>query len=263
MRLTLLTALVLLLAGCASPEEPPATTSPATTAPGTTSPASPTRSDPFATPPATTTPVASTPRTTTPAPTGTNGTPQLSGTKIIEIRDFVYEPETLVIEAGSRVRVQNEHVLTHTVTSDTGAFDTGSIKQGDPEFTFFMNETGTYPYRCKFHPQMRGNITVVPAQVEPEPAEPTPPPTNELERDAQIFDFDFRPREPTYKVGTSVTWTNVGNRVHTVTANDGSFDSGNIPANGGTFTHVFATAGSYTYRCKIHPSMTASVIVTA
>ena len=60
--------------------------------------------------------------------------------------------------------------------------------------------------------------------------------------------------------GTTVTWTNNDNVTHTVTADDGSFDSGNIAA-GGTFKHTFSSAGTFNYHCTIHPGMKASVVV--
>ena len=60
--------------------------------------------------------------------------------------------------------------------------------------------------------------------------------------------------------GTTVTWTNNDNMTHTVTADDNSFDSGNI-GNGGTFSFTFKNTGSFAYHCNIHPSMTGSVTV--
>ncbi|HEY2916191.1 MAG TPA: cupredoxin family copper-binding protein [Candidatus Limnocylindrales bacterium] len=76
-----------------------------------------------------------------------------------------------------------------------------------------------------------------------------------------IVDFAFNPTTITVKAGDTVTWTNTGSTAHTVTADDGSFDSGNL--NGGaTFNHTFATAGTFTYHCSIHSSMKATVTVT-
>ena len=75
-----------------------------------------------------------------------------------------------------------------------------------------------------------------------------------------IQDFSFQPATLSVPVGASVTWTNNDTTSHTVTADDGSFDSGPV-APGMTFTQVFATAGTFTYHCKIHPSMTASITV--
>ena len=76
-----------------------------------------------------------------------------------------------------------------------------------------------------------------------------------------IVDFAFNPTTLSVKAGTSVTWTNTGSATHTVTADDGSFDSGNVNA-GATFTQAFATAGTFTYHCKIHSSMKATITVT-
>ena len=47
---------------------------------------------------------------------------------------------------------------------------------------------------------------------------------------------------------------------HTVTATDGSFDSGNM-AYGQSWTHAFTTPGTYTYYCKYHFCMRGTVIV--
>ena len=70
----------------------------------------------------------------------------------------------------------------------------------------------------------------------------------------------FTPASITVKAGTTIKWTNKDAINHTVTADDGSFDSG-ILAGNGTFSHTFASAGSFGYHCKIHSYMTATVIV--
>lgn len=64
----------------------------------------------------------------------------------------------------------------------------------------------------------------------------------------------------TISVGGTVTWVNDDNTVHTVTANDGSFNSGDI-APGNTFKWTFNTAGTFRYYCIFHAGMTG--IVTA
>jgi plastocyanin len=76
-----------------------------------------------------------------------------------------------------------------------------------------------------------------------------------------IHDFSFDPGTITIAAGTTVTWTNNDTATHTVTADDGSFDSGNI-ATGQTFSMTFNTPGTFTYHCAIHPNMTASIVVT-
>lgn len=70
----------------------------------------------------------------------------------------------------------------------------------------------------------------------------------------------FNPASITVKAGTTIKWTNQDAVTHTVTANDNSFDSGNLAAYG-TFSHTFSSAGTFSYHCRIHPGMTASVVV--
>jgi plastocyanin len=64
--------------------------------------------------------------------------------------------------------------------------------------------------------------------------------------------------------GGSVSWSNDGNSPHTVTANDGSYDSGNLDP-GDTYTKVFDQPGVYSYFCKYHGApgvgMTGIVVV--
>ena len=76
----------------------------------------------------------------------------------------------------------------------------------------------------------------------------------------QIADFAFAPASITVAAGSSVTWTNGDSAGHTVTADDGGFDSGTI-ANGTSFTQAFPDAGTFAYHCAIHPAMTATVVV--
>ncbi|HWO71262.1 MAG TPA: cupredoxin domain-containing protein, partial [Actinomycetota bacterium] len=51
--------------------------------------------------------------------------------------------------------------------------------------------------------------------------------------------------------GTEVVWENVGRSPHTVTADDGGFDSGDL-APGGSFRLVFDEPGIYPYHCTYH-----------
>jgi plastocyanin len=51
--------------------------------------------------------------------------------------------------------------------------------------------------------------------------------------------------------GQTVVWKNGNGLVHTVTADDSSFDSGDIPF-GGTFSQEFDTPGTYPYYCTYH-----------
>jgi plastocyanin len=76
-----------------------------------------------------------------------------------------------------------------------------------------------------------------------------------------ISGFAFEPASLDVAVGTTVRWDNQDPAAHTVTSDDGSFDSGVLPS-GEAFEHTFDSAGTYSYACEIHTSMTGTVIVS-
>jgi plastocyanin len=69
----------------------------------------------------------------------------------------------------------------------------------------------------------------------------------------------FSPNPLTVSAGTTVTWTNRDSTTHTVTGNSGAFN-GTVNPNS-QFSFTFATAGTFTYHCTIHPGMVATVTV--
>jgi len=86
----------------------------------------------------------------------------------------------------------------------------------------------------------------------------------------EIVDKQFTPREVTVKVGDYVAWHHFdGEMVHTVTADDMSFDSNPACGPGPCMHHddkfnwVFLRPGKYPYHCRIHAinGMTATVVV--
>ena len=79
-------------------------------------------------------------------------------------------------------------------------------------------------------------------------------------RSVGIGDNFFDPPDAAVEPGTTITWTNNGARPHTVTADDGSFDSGVLNP-GDSYTVAFDGQGTVTYHCTIHPEMRGSVTV--
>jgi plastocyanin len=76
-----------------------------------------------------------------------------------------------------------------------------------------------------------------------------------------IWDFFFDPARLSVAPGTTVVWVNRGAHPHTVTAFDGSFDSG-VLMPGDAFAVTFGGSGTVWYFCEIHPSMTGGVTVS-
>ncbi len=79
-----------------------------------------------------------------------------------------------------------------------------------------------------------------------------------------VQDFSYSPKTITIQAGESVTWTSSGPSPHTVTADDGSFDSGTLNV-GDSFSHTFTTAGTFAYHCEFHVAqgMVGTVVVEA
>lgn len=69
----------------------------------------------------------------------------------------------------------------------------------------------------------------------------------------QLNNYAFNPATMTIESGSSITFTNDDADDHTVTAVNGSFDSGDLPQ-GKTFTHTFTQPGTYSLTCKFHPT---------
>ena len=107
----------------------------------------------------------------------------------------------------------------------------------------------------------------------PSSSQPSSSNTNkvEIEKGATTLgDKAFSPNLLRIKAGTTVTWTNDDNNLHTVTsgtpnaANAGeAFDSGLtaliMPAK--TYSHKFTNAGEFSYFCRVHPTMIGKIVV--
>src|SRR6516225_10010166 len=98
----------------------------------------------------TTTTSTSTPTTApTTAPTATpttasTSTPSASGNSVT-IMNFAFSPASLTVKTGTKVTWTNNDSITHTVTADQGAFDSGDLSPGN-SFSFTFTKAGTYSY---------------------------------------------------------------------------------------------------------------------
>lgn len=75
-----------------------------------------------------------------------------------------------------------------------------------------------------------------------------------------IDGFAFSPSSLRAKVGDTITVTNRDDAAHTLTAKDGSFDTGTL-TKGQSATITFTKAGTFDFICSLHPSMTGTVTV--
>ncbi|GAC1654954.1 MAG: hypothetical protein NVS4B12_27190 [Ktedonobacteraceae bacterium] len=131
----LLVLLVLLLAACgnANPGSAPVHSNPTATASATSTPSS-----------------ASTPVAVAQVKMVTQGS------------IYAFEPATLTIKVGTEVVWTNDSNAPHTVSSDTGLFDTSNPLGLNPSqnYAFTFTKAGTYSYYCNIHTYMTGKIIV-------------------------------------------------------------------------------------------------------
>lgn len=100
--------------------------------------------------------------------------PAEEGVTDVAIRNFTFEPKTVTIQVGEKVRWTNMEstAILHTATSgnpgdaDEGElWDSGSLSPGET-FTHQFDEVGEFSYFCHFHeemPEMRDAKVIVEA----------------------------------------------------------------------------------------------------
>jgi len=77
----------------------------------------------------------------------------------VGMKGFAFGPATVTIKVGQSVEWVNDDTANHTVTSDTGLFDSGNEAPGN-SYTRKFDQPGTYTYFCKWHPNMKGTVIV-------------------------------------------------------------------------------------------------------
>lgn len=81
----------------------------------------------------------------------------------IAVHDNAYTPNVITIKVGTKVNWTNNGPSSHTVTSDSIGFDSGSLAAPNGLFQVTFTTPGTYTYHCSFHATtMLGSITVLP-----------------------------------------------------------------------------------------------------
>jgi len=170
---------------------------------------------------------------------------------------------------GSLDYLNHETPFTTNATNNSpGVKVSGSVGNVTGTGSFVAKYAGIYEYFCIYHVAlgMYGYLIVLPN---------LPTNTNTSAQSggsvsvsivAGAFNYtspiNFSPKVITVVIGVNntVIWTNNDSYAHTVTADDGSFSSGNMDP-GNTFSKTFTTPGTFTYHCSYHGWMTGTVIV--
>jgi plastocyanin len=102
--------------------------------------------------------------TTTAAPTTSTAasttTSAASNGTTITIHTYAFSPVTLTVKPGTKVTVMNTDSVTHTLTADGGAFDTGDILPGTSTTFTAPATAGSYGYHCSIHLFMKATVVV-------------------------------------------------------------------------------------------------------
>jgi plastocyanin len=168
----------------------------------------------------------------------------------------------LTVDVGTTATWTNTSDRPHTVTDRGGTFDTDPILPGQTGSVTFT-APGTYHFFCRINPsKMNGIISVGDAgkgfsTVRMEAIDPA------LDGES----LRFEPPVITVATGTTILFANVGGKPHTLTADDGSFDTGVVApgAEGGRFagnsaTFTLTKPGRYNFHCEIHPTVMKGTI---
>lgn len=76
---------------------------------------------------------------------------------ILEMNKF--SPSSLTVPSGTTVTWTNNESVMHTVTSNTGIFESGDMNKKET-FSYTFSIVGSYSYHCKHHSGMNGTIIV-------------------------------------------------------------------------------------------------------
>ena len=89
----------------------------------------------------------------------------------VTIQDFSFSPASVTLQVGGTVTWTNSGPSSHTVTSDAGSFEGGTLSppsgsdpygqpSGGGTYRMSFPSPGSYSYHCSIHPGMQGTITV-------------------------------------------------------------------------------------------------------
>lgn len=166
------------------------------------------------------------------------------------------EGERVAWSAGVHLAIP---LTPHTLSlhaSNTNAYTLQGMSRGEDRVRYGFEFTVPLTLARWFGPGARGHGAVPAApSTAAAPEDPGAPVVR-----ASIRGMAYAPARIEVAAGTTVEWTNEDPLAHTVTAPDGSFDSG-LVAPGGRWRHTFHEPGEYPFACTPHPFMNGRVVV--
>ena len=78
----------------------------------------------------------------------------------VKIGNFVFEPQNLIVQVGTKVTWVNEDDLPHNVVSSARGVFKSKVMDTEEKYTFTFTTPGSFEYFCALHPHMKGTIVV-------------------------------------------------------------------------------------------------------
>ena len=133
-------------------------------------------------------------------------------------------------------------------------------KANPPPTGIFPSNNGETPSAISSKtPSLTRSVTPI-SSPDPESTSSLEPISGEAE--IEIEDFAFNPKTVTIKVGATVKWSNKDDSSHLVISDDGSWSSNSL-SKGDSFIFTFTQAGTFSYHCGVHASMTGTIVVVS
>lgn len=86
--------------------------------------------------------------------------PALAGTIQISMENLVISPAEATAKVGDTIEWINKDVLAHTATARNGDWDVTIPPK--KTVTLVLKKAGAIDYYCRFHPNMKATLTVMP-----------------------------------------------------------------------------------------------------
>jgi plastocyanin len=169
--------------------------------------------------------------------------PTTAATTGVSITSTGFRPASVTVVAGDAVTWTNNDALRHQVVANDGSFSS-PVLAANQSFTHVFRNGGSFAYHDAIRPRLRGAVAVIPL------------------RTVWITRSGFRPTPVSIEAGEKVTWVNRDTANHQIIADDGSFTSP-VRARGATFSHTFASGGTFAYHDGLQPALKGSVAVKA
>lgn len=170
------------------------------------------------------------------------------------------------VPAGTTVTFTNRGVRPHTITDRGGTFD--KLVMPGQSASVTLTIPGEVSFFCKIRAAAAGSPKGMDGLLVVEETTPAMVKRIQAVDSARAgSEMTYDPTELSVEAGSTIQLANVGGKPHSLTADDGSFDTGPVPpgAEGGRFAGQNATItvtqpGTYPFHCTSHPDQMRGVL---